>query len=167
MTPAARAGPNQRYNQAMHKPLLILLFAAFCLVAEQRLGKPLALKTPIPIPELLAQPERHTGQLVQVKGKITEVCQMMGCWMQLLDAGSGKSVRIKVNDGEIVFPKDAAGRLATAEGKFTKIPLSKEQALAQAKHEAEEQGRPFKPEAVKGPAVYYQIQGTGAVLETP
>ena len=33
---------------------------------------------------------------------------------------------------------------------------------AAAKHEAEEQGRPFDPEQVEGPQVVYQIQGTGA-----
>lgn len=149
-----------------HLSLLVLLAVAVS-AGELKLGKPLLLPRPTPIDQLAAQPDKYAGKTVQVQGKVTEVCQMMGCWMQLVDPGSGKSVRIKVNDGELAFPKDAAGRLATAEGKFTRISLTREQTLAQAKHEAEEQGRPFKPEAVKGPAVYYQIQGTGAVLETP
>ncbi len=33
-----------------------------------------------------------------------------------------------------------------------------------AKHAAEDAGRPFHPEAVQAPYVYYQIEGTGAVL---
>ena len=41
---------------------------------------------------------------------------MMGCWMMLHD-GAGSAVRIKVNDGEIVFPKDSPGREAIAEGR--------------------------------------------------
>ena len=36
----------------------------------------------------------------------------------------GRKIRIKVNDGEIVFPKDGAGRIATAEGVFTKLDYS-------------------------------------------
>jgi hypothetical protein len=149
------------------KPAAAFLFCALlCPAAELPLGKPLTLDKPLPIGQLAASPERYVGKTVQVRGKVTEVCQMMGCWMQIVDPASGKSVRIKVNDGEIQFPKDAAGRIATAEGKWMKLQLSKEQALARAKHEAEEQGRPFNPAKV-GPAVLYQIQGTGAVLETP
>jgi NMD protein affecting ribosome stability and mRNA decay len=106
----------------------------------------------------------HEGKTVQVKGKVTEVCQMMGCWMNLVDPSSGQSIRVKVNDGEIVFPKDAPGRMAIAEGKLKKIVLTREQATAMAQHEAEEQGRKFDPAAIKTGKTFYQIQGTGAVL---
>jgi hypothetical protein len=143
----------------------LFLLAALTLPAETRLGKPLTQNQPIAIGQLLSQAERYTGQTVQVKGKVTEVCQMMGCWMELVDSASGKSVVIKVNDGDIVFPPDAAGKMAVAEGKLTKVSLNKEQALARAKHEAEERGRPFKPGSVKGPVAFYQIEGTGAVLQ--
>ena len=143
----------------------LFLLAALTLPAETRLGKPLTQNQPIAIGQLLSQAERYNGKTVQVKGKVTEVCQMMGCWMELVDSASGKSVRIKVNDGDIVFPKDAPGKMAVAEGKLAKIMLTKEQAVAWAKHEAEERGRPFKPESVKGPVAFYQIEGTGAVLQ--
>ncbi len=69
-----------------------------------------------------------------------------------------------MDDGDIVFPKDSAGKTAIAEGKLVKISLTKEQSIAQARHEAEEQGRKFNPDSVKGPSVLYQIQGAGAVL---
>jgi hypothetical protein len=85
--------------------------------------------------------------------------------MQLADAASGKGIRIKVNDGEIVFPKDAIGKMAIAEGKLSKMELTKDQATAEAKHEAEEQGRKFDPKKVKGGSVTYQIDGTGAVIQ--
>jgi hypothetical protein len=99
---------------------------------------------------------------VQVRGKVTEVCTMMGCWMQVVDQKDG--MRIKVNDGEIVFPRTAVGKTATAEGILKKLVLSKEQAVARARHEAEEQGRKFDPASVKGGLVIYQVQGTGAVV---
>jgi hypothetical protein len=63
-----------------------------------------------------------------------------------------------------VFPKEAVGKMATAEGELKKFELTKEQAIARAKHEAEEQGRKFNPASVKGGATIYQIQGTGAVI---
>ena len=99
-----------------------------------------------------------------MKGKITEVCQMMGCWMNLVDESSGKLIRIKVNDGEIEFPKQSAGKIAIAEGTLMKIELSKERAIADARHEADEMGRKFDPASVKGPVTRYQIKGIGAVV---
>lgn len=143
---------------------MTVMFALGVFGAEQKLGKPLALSSATPIDQLLAQPGRYVDKTVQVKGEVTEVCQMMGCWTNVKDPTSGKMIRIKVNDGEIVFPKDAVGKSVVAEGKFTKIELTKEQAAAQAKHEAEEQGRKFDASKVKGGMTIYQIQGTGAVL---
>ena len=130
--------------------------------ADLKLGKPLQVERPISIGTLLEKPADYTGKTVQVKGKIVEVCQMAGCWMNLTDGD--KMVRIKVKDGDIEFPKDAAGKIAIAEGTFTKIEMTKEQAIEQAKHEAEESGKKFNPAAVKGPSTTYQIAGSGAVI---
>lgn len=130
--------------------------------AEVKLGKPLTLKEPVGVSALLASPSGSVGKTVQVKGKITEVCQMAGCWMQIAGDG-GASIRIKVNDGDIEFPKDAAGKTAIAEGKLSRIELTREQAVAQARHEAEEMGRKFDAAKVKAQTVY-QIEGTGAVI---
>jgi hypothetical protein len=93
-------------------------------------------KDPVSIAALVSHSGEYVGKTVQVKGKITEVCQMMGCWMMLTN-DDGQKVRIKVNDGDIVFPKDAAGK----------------QAVAQAKGEAEESGRKFDSASVKAAVI--------------
>lgn len=144
--------------------VLLVAATATAVAAEMKLGKPLSQKEPIAIATLMDKPQDYVGKTVQVKGKISAVCQMMGCWMTIADSETKKSVRIKVKDGEIVFPKDAAGKTAVAEGKFTKVEMTKEQALAQAKHEAEENGRKFDPAKDKVETTYYQIQGSGAVI---
>lgn len=141
-----------------------LLFVAFSASGETKLGKPLALKETSLIDTVLSTPAAFVGKQVQVKGKITEVCQMMGCWMALTDTQSGKAIRIKVNDGEIVFPSEAVGKTAIAEGTFTRIEQTREQAIASAKHEAEERGRKFDPSKIKSGTTTYQIRGTGAVV---
>jgi hypothetical protein len=123
--------------------LAILAAATLLCAADTKLGKPLALKQPTPIATLLAHPEDYAGKTVQVKGKITEVCQMMGCWMELTN-DENQRIRIKVNDGEIVFPKDAAGRTAVAEGKFSKVDGTDEEAAHS--------------------TAAYQVKGTGAVI---
>ena len=144
---------------------VVLLLAGFvCLNAEVKLGQPLSKSEPMAVSSAVRDAASLEGKTVQVKGKVTEVCQMMGCWMNLVDPASAESIRIKVNDGDIIFPKDAPGRMAIAEGQMKKIVLSREQAMAMAKHEAEEQGRKFDPASIKSGKVLYQIQGTGAVL---
>jgi hypothetical protein len=144
----------------------VLLVAALGLpmMAATPLGKGVTLKTTTPIPALLSQPASYLDKMVQVKGKVTEVCDKAGCWMALQDPGSGQSIRIKVNDGDIVFPETAVGKMAMAEGTFQKVEMTKEQAIPYLKHEAEEKGRKFDPASVTGPLTIYRIWGLGALL---
>jgi hypothetical protein len=147
------------------RTLPLLLLACTCTFAgETKLGAPLALKHQTPIADLIANPADYVGKAVQVKGKVTAVCENMGCWMMLADPSSDAKIRIKVKDGEIVFPKSAAGKMAVAEGKMVKIEMTKEQAIAQAKHEAEERGTKFDASKITGPQTIFQIAGTGAVI---
>jgi hypothetical protein len=141
----------------------VLAAAVMLCAAEVKLGKPLSGTAPIPLATLVGHADDYAGKTVQVEGKITAVCQMMGCWMELTN-DAGQRVRIKVEDGVIVFPKDAAGKVAIAEGKFTKTELTREQAVAQAKEEAAENGRKFDPAKVKSGMTLYEIAGTGAVI---
>lgn len=147
------------------KKFALIAFAAMGLLAgERQLGKPLTIKEPLSIDQVTAGAGQYVGKTVQVRGKITEVCQMAGCWMALADPQSGKIMRVKVNDGEIVFPKESIGRMARAEGTLEKLQLSKSQMSARLKHEAEEKGERFDPNKVKEGATLYQLRGTGAVL---
>src|SRR5579883_882345 len=114
----------------MRALLLAALSLGLLSAADLKLGKPLTVKDPMPLATLLAKPADYLGKTVQVKGKITEVCQMMGCWMDLTN-DDGQKIRINVHDGDIVFPKDSVGKVAVAEGRFDKLELTKEQAVAQ------------------------------------
>src|SRR5688572_1612168 len=76
--------------------ILLIALAAVCLnAADTKVGKPLTLKAPVTVDALLAKPDGYVGKTVQVKGKITEVCQAMGCWMNLVGE-SGKTVHVEV-----------------------------------------------------------------------
>ena len=144
-------------------PLLALSVAALC--GAEKFGKGLTLNDATPLAALLNTPDDYVGKMVQVKGKVTEVCQMAGCWMALADLETAQVLRVKVHDGDLVFPKESVGKIAIAEGTLTKLSLTKEQATAMAKHEAEEQGRKFNPASVKSGVVIYQLKGAGAVIE--
>jgi hypothetical protein len=143
--------------------LSAVLFASLAFAADQQLGQPLTLKEPMSLAALMAAPAPLVGKTVQVKGKVTEVCQMAGCWMNLTD-DAGNLLRIKVEDGVIVFPKDAIGKMAIAEGKLEKHEMSKDQLMEEAKHEAEESGRKFNPARIKSGKTVYLIAGSGAVI---
>jgi hypothetical protein len=143
---------------------IVVLALALSLNAKTNLGQPLTVPEATPIATIVDFPDKYVGRTLQVEGRITEVCEQMGCWMKLVDPASGKSLRIKVKDGEIVFPAEAIGKKALAEGKLQKLELSKDDAIARAKHEAEETGKPFDPASVTGPVTLYQLAGTGAVI---
>ena len=141
----------------------ILSVATLLCAAEIKVGKPLALKNAMTVDALLAQPEKYVDKTVQVKGKITEVCQAMGCWMELAGE-NGKGIHMQFEHGAVEVPKDSAGKMAVAEGKLTKSELSHEEAVARAQEEAKDKGHKFDPASVKGGMTLYEIEGTGAVI---
>ncbi len=93
-----------------------------------------------------------------------EVCAKAGCWMEIASDQSEQKIKVKVNDGEIIFPMAATGKTAKVEGEVYKIELSLEQALGYQQHLAEEQGVPFDSSSVTGPMTIYQIKGLGAEI---
>jgi len=145
---------------------LILSVITFTLPAlAATYGKALSDGNVVKVSELLAKPDDFVGKTVKVEGIITDVCEMRGCWMVIAGDQEFQSIRFKVEDGVIVIPMEAKGKKAVAEGTFRKIEMSKEQAIEQAKHHAEEKGMEFDPSTVKGPSVTYQLEGIGAVIE--
>jgi len=121
---------------------------------------------PVKVTDLVAHPEKYVGKSVRVEGVVIDVCAMRGCWMDIAGDTQSEKVRIKVNDGVMVFPKEAKGSQAVAEGVFTKIDMKPDDAIAYAKHLAEERGEKFDAAAAKNvPTVLYQISGTGAVIK--
>ncbi len=148
----------------MKQLLCILALASIAFAAEQKLGQPLTLTEPVSVADVFAKPDPLVGQTVQVKGKITEVCEAMGCWMNLAD-DAGHLLRIDVGDrSDIVFPKDSVGKSAIAEGKLQKIEMTRAQVVAMAQEEAREAHRKFNPAKIKSGKTVYQINGSGAVI---
>jgi hypothetical protein len=141
-------------------------------------GDGVTISEPVAIDTLIADPDQYIGQKVRVDGVITGVCKKRGCWMQVTDPDSGNGVRIKVEDGVIVFPYTSMGNEASAEGVFEAIKLTPEQIEARtAAAHGHEPGEDCDNEGPKGvgtgagcdaPAVgeyVYMIQGTGAVIK--
>jgi hypothetical protein len=152
-----------KYHGDMKLLFVLMAGAVLLSAADLKIGKPLTQKEPLPIATLLAHPADYTDKTVQVKGKITDVCQMMGCWMALTNE-EGHRIRISGDEKEIVFPKDSTGKMAIAEGKFVKLDLTRDQAAARAREEAETTGKKFDPASIKGAVTLYEIRSTSAVI---
>ena len=84
---------------------------------EQRLNKAdprgtygagLNLHESMDLSTILADPATYEGKTVQVSGVVHEVCPRRGCWIELADAKTSETMRVKVTDGEIVFPLSAS-----------------------------------------------------------
>lgn len=52
---------------------------------------------------------------MQVEGKIVEVCQKKGCWMEL-QLDNSETMRVTFKDYAFFIPKDAAGKTVIMEG---------------------------------------------------
>ena len=140
----------------MHALVLVsLLMLSFIAPAETKLGSGVTIREATPIATIVADPEAFVGKTVRIDGVATAVCTHMGCWMSVAasDQDDAKSVRLKVDDGVIVFPVTAKGKRVSAEGVFeaVKDAESQEAAGEHAKHD---------PHASKR----YQLKATGAVI---
>jgi len=116
----------------------------------------------VKISDLLAHPDQYVDKTVRVEGLVVDVCAKRGCWMELASDQEFQSLRVKVDDGVIVFPLEAKGKRALAEGVFRRFDLDLEQTRLMKEHDCQERGQPFDPESVTEPGVLYQLQGLGA-----
>ena len=92
------------------------------------------------VDELINNRDDYINSIVKIEGVIEEVCPMRGCWLQVVGEGDYNKIRIKVKDGDIVFPLSSKGRKVVAEGQFSVLTLNKKQAKNWKKHLAAERG---------------------------
>jgi len=118
-----------------------------------------------PVSEILAKPADYVGKIVMVRGMIVEVCASRGCWLELGGDKAFETIRVKVQDGVIVFPLSARGRKAAVQGKLESISMNAEEALRFREHQALEKGVPFDSKTATGPLTMYQIKPTGVLVE--
>lgn len=125
-------------------------------------GDGVTLQRAVPIATLLEQPQAHAGKAVRVDGVVTQVCQSMGCWIEIADPALGRGIRFKARDGVIVFPKDAPGRKVSAQGTFEEIATSAVRESHGVHDKAAENSG--KPSPATPTEKIYWVRVTGAVL---
>ncbi len=103
-------------------------------------GEKITLKNYINIDKIITNPVNYIDKEVLVSGVIENVCPMRGCWIDIKEEKSDKIIKVKVKDGNIVFPISAKNFQVKVQGVVTKIVYTEEQAINWKKHLAEEQG---------------------------
>lgn len=131
---------------------------------EAQLGAKITLDEKTKISDILTDPESYLDKTVLIEGEVLEVCPMMGCWMEIKSDDGEGMIKVKVKDGDIVFPVEAKGKTALVEGTVYKIELTQEKAIEHFEHVAEEKGEKFDSLSVTGPMTIYQIKGLGAEI---
>ena len=145
--------------------LLLVVLAAGAQAGESY-GSGVKVAEATPISKILADPDAYVGKTVRIEGKVLDVCPMKGCWMELAGEDGKQSLKVKVDDGVIVFPVTSKGKLAVAEGTVEAIPMTKEQYVGWLEHLAEERGETFDAASVgDGPFRVLQLKGTGARID--
>lgn len=124
---------------------------------EAKLGTGVSLTEATSVKALVERPADYVGKTVRVDGVATAVCEHMGCWMAVAAEGdpNGPTVRLKVEDGVIVFPVTAKGKKVSAEGVFEEIAAADEHGNEAAGEHAKHDARADKK---------YQIKATGALI---
>ncbi len=83
-------------------------------------------EAPMNIADAAGKVESLNGKPQAYSGRITEVCQEMGCWM-VLAGEDGKFARVAMHDHSFGIPKDSTGE-ALVYGTLTEKEVSKKEA---------------------------------------
>lgn len=144
--------------------IALLILSTVALAKVDKLGKEISLKNKTAISNILKSPEKFEGKKILVEGKILDVCQDAGCWIELAGTNKNEKIKVKVNDGEIVFPKDSKGKSALVEGVLEEVKNDEcaEHEMKEEKHdEKEEKDSCCSKETKKT----FQIKGLGAIIK--
>ncbi|MFA6148538.1 MAG: DUF4920 domain-containing protein [bacterium] len=128
-------------------------------------GSGVTVDPPTLVSDMMSRPDAYIAKTVKVKGLVLDVCETRGCWMELAGDKPGGKLRIKVEDGVIVFPQSARGRQAVVQGTVEMLRMCPEEAQRFRQIEAREKGVPFLREMVTGKESSLAIVATGAIIE--
>ncbi len=97
----------------------------------------------------------------KVTGKVDEVCQAKGCWMNLSD-DKGNSMKVTFKDYGFFVPKDIAGKTAIVEGVATYDTTT----VDMLKHYAEDEGKSKEEIAsITEPQVELVFEAVGVIIK--
>ena len=115
----------------------------------------------VSVEEMLTQIKGKDSLEIKFSGKIDEVCQKKGCWMDI-DAGNDEYISVKFKDYGFFVPKDAAGKEAIIEGVAFLDTISVEEL----KHYAQDANEPDSViQKINEPEITYSMMAKGVIIK--
>lgn len=140
--------------------LLAVLIALNINAEDKKYGEDVTLSEKTAVTTILEKPADYEGKKVLIEGTIVGVCEMRGCWIDIAAAEGYEKIRVKVDDGVIVFPMEAKGKKAVVQGEVYAVTPAHECSGDCAEKAKEEEHKCEHEETAK----VYQIKGEGAVI---
>lgn len=143
--------------------LLLVFFVSLIAEDTKKYGEKISSIEKTNISEIIEKPESFVGKKVLVEGTVVNVCAKRGCWIELASEKEFETIRVKVQDGVIVFPMEAKGKKALVEGEVYSFNYETEaECSGSCMHgkESEENCEHAKKET----KTIYQIRGIGAEI---
>jgi hypothetical protein len=83
------------------------------LLLGERISSPV-----VPLADIAKDPARYANRTVATTGKVTAVCQEMGCWMEIRDEAG--QAHIRMHGHNFFVPKTASGHVARVQATVVK-----------------------------------------------
>ncbi len=129
--------------------------------AQKTYGKKLDVKGAITMQELQAKMKDKKELEATVSGKVSAVCQSMGCWMKM-DKGDGTAMMVRMKDHKFFLPKDITSKDCVIKG----VASVKTTTVEQLKHFAEDEGKSKDYiESIKEPKTEMVFEAAGVVIK--
>ena len=149
----------------IYKTILVLGACAVSMTAlAQNFGGAVDHAALTSISKIVAAPDQYLAKPVTVQGEIMSVCAKQGCWMQLASDADEQQFKIKVRDGDMVFPVSAKGKKALATGQLVKTELDLESSREHLAELAAKNKTFFDPSSVTTPIVLLQLVPTAVEI---
>lgn len=146
--------------------VVIALFVSVFVMAEdaKKYGEEITLSEKTKISKIVENPENYVGKKVLVEGTVVNVCKKRGCWIELASDKEFETIRVKVQDGVIVFPMEAKGKTAVVEGEVYSFDYETEVECSGENCEHSEENHEECEHDKKEVQTIYQIRGIGAEI---
>lgn len=127
-------------------------------------GEPVNEAEIVKISTILKSPAQYLDKPVTIEGTIVGVCAKRGCWVDIASDARFEKLRIKVRDGDMVFPMTAKGSKAISTGMLTEIKLDLAHTRQYKAHLAKRLGEELDVETITEPMSLYQLSPTGVKI---
>jgi len=98
----------------------------------QKIGGPITVKKALPVSKLAKNPARFAARTVKIEGVVKDVCQGMGCWIEV--EADGASFLARSLDESVLVPKDCKGRKVVVQGVVKTLPKAAKEEAAPEGH---------------------------------